>query len=90
MGGYYVSCSRRDGADLGRRIDALLDRGCFDMTDYSIGFLQRSQHRSKTSVHEHGVLVAVRPRPTSGWLHPFTENKGHSLNESPSLPELGG
>lgn len=89
MSDYQVTCIRRDGSDIDRRIDRLGGPGWNDTIDNVIRFIQSGAHRFWTSVNGVSVWVRVRQHPTSGRLYLATENDGYPPNNLLSLPECG-
>jgi hypothetical protein len=87
MADYQVTCIRRDGSDLDRRIDRLGGPGWNDTIDNVIHFIQSGAHRFWTSANGVSVWVEVRRHPTSGRLYLATQNDGYPPNNLLSLPE---
>lgn len=87
MADYQVTCIRRDGADIDRRIDRLGGPGWNDTIDNVIAFIQCGAHRFWTSVNGVSVWVVVRQHHTSRRYYLATENDGYPPNNLLSLPE---
>lgn len=87
MGDYQVTCIRRDGADLDRRIDRLGGPGWNDTIDRVINWIESGAHRFWTSVNGQSVwvVVAVHPQSRRKFLRTQADNYPH--NNLLSLPE---
>ncbi len=84
---YQVTCIRRDGADLDRRIDRLGGPWFNRTIDDVINGIQYGGDRYWTSVNGLSVWVVVDQHPTSGRLYLRTEPDSYPPNNLLSLPE---
>lgn len=87
MADYQVTCIRRDGRDLDRRIDRIGGFGWSLTIDDAIQTILNGEHRFWTSVNNQSVWIVVRKRQTNGRLYLATENDGYPPNNLLSLPE---
>lgn len=87
MADYQVTCIRRDGSDMDRRIDRLGGSDWNDSIDNVIDWIQSGAHRFWTSVNGVSVWSEVRQHPVSRRLYLATQSDGYPPNNLLSLPE---
>ncbi len=87
MADYQVTCIRRDGTDLDRRIDRLGGPGWNDHIDNVIRWIETGAHRFWTSVGGRSVWVVVAVHPTSHRKFLRTQTDHYPNNNLLSLPE---
>jgi hypothetical protein len=87
MADYQVTCIRRDGSDLDRRIDRLGGPGWNDNIDNVINWIETGAHRFWTSVGGKSVWVVVATHPTSYRKFLRTQTDSYPNNNLLFLPE---
>jgi len=87
MADYFITHTRKDGADYDRRIDAVMINGQVYDIDTVIDWINSGAHRFFVSVWGRAVLVVTRIHSTSGRWYLTTEADGYPPNNLLSLPD---
>lgn len=86
MATYQVTCTKKDGADADRRIDALAGPGWRGTIDEVIGWIDQG-HKFWTTADGKSVWVIVQTHPTSRRRYLTTEGDGFPPNNLLKLPD---
>ena len=87
MGQYYITHTRKDGADADRRIDAVqIDYRIYHI-DTVIDWINSGVHQFFVSVWGRAVQVITRQHPTSRRWYLTTSADGFPPNNLLSLPD---
>jgi hypothetical protein len=87
MGQYYITHTRKDGADYDRRIDAVMVAGGIYAIDTVIDWINTHTHRFFVNVWGRAVEVVTRVHPTSRRWYLTTEADGYPPNNLLNLPD---
>lgn len=87
MADYYITHTRKDGADADRRIDAVQINGSVFDIDTVINWINGRAHRFFVTVWGRTVQVITRVHPTSGRWYLTTEADGYPPNNLLALPD---
>ena len=87
MGQYYITATRKDGADTDRRIDAVMIDGTVYAIDTVINWINSRVHRFFVSVWGRTAEVVTRVHPVSGRWYLTTTADAYPSNNLLSLPD---
>lgn len=87
MADYFITHTRKDGADADRRIDAVKIGDTVYHIDTIINWINGRVHRFFVTVWGRTVQVVTRVHPTSGRWYLTTEADGFPPNNLLALPD---
>jgi len=87
MGTYYITHTRKDGADADRRIDAVMVAGSVYAIDTVIAWINSGTHQLLVSIWGRTVRVVTQVHPTSRRWYLTTEGDGYPPNNLLALPD---